>query len=142
MTILVDADACPVKDEIVQVARKHSVAVHFYADVNHRIRTDYGQVTIVDQGADSVDIALINGAAAGDIVITQDYGVGTLAIGRGCRVLHPSGNVLHEGNIDQLMFERHIAGRARRRGRRTGKIKKRKAQDNLLFMEQLERMIG
>ena len=104
VTVLVDADACPVKDEIIRVAKKNNIEVHFFADINHRITVDYGQVTIVDQGADSVDIALINNSQSGDIIVTQDYGVAMLAIGKGAFVLHPSGRELNNSNIDQLMF--------------------------------------
>ncbi len=141
MTIIVDADACPVKNEITRVASKHGVPLRLFADINHRIETEYGDVTIVDQGADSVDLALINASLAGDVIVTQDYGVASLAIGKGCKVITPSGKVLDGANIDQLMFERHIARRERQQGRRAGKIKKRTSKDNLFFEEQLEHLL-
>jgi hypothetical protein len=141
MRIIVDADACPVKEEIIRIAKNKAIEVHFFADVNHQIKTDYGVVTTVDQGADSVDIALVNKAMRGDVIVTQDYGVATLAIGKDCLVIHPSGKILDTNNIDQLMFERHISRKERSKGKRGPKFKKRTTNDNLYFEEQLRKLV-
>lgn len=141
MRIIVDADACPVKDEIVKAARKKGLEVHFFADVNHRLSSEYAIVHIVDQGADFVDIALINEAISGDVIVSGDYGVASLAIGKGCQVIHPSGKIIDKGNIDQLMFERHIAREERGRGRRGPRFKKRTSDDNQYFIKQLINII-
>ncbi len=141
MKIIVDADACPVKDEIIRTAKQKAIGVHFFADVNHRIKTDYGEVTLVDQGADSVDISLINKAERGDIIVSQDYGVASLAIGKGCFVIHPSGKILDADNIDQLMFERHLARKGRKTGLRGPRFKKRSKSDNEHFEDQLTKLV-
>lgn len=141
MRIIVDADACPVKEEVIRVGKKNQLEVHLFADINHQISSEYGNVHIVDQGADFVDIALINEAKPGDVIITQDYGVASLAIGKGCAVIHPSGKIMDKENIDQLMFERHIAREERNRGRRGPRFKKRVKKDNQYFELQLEKLI-
>lgn len=141
MRIIVDADACPVKGEIERVARKEKIELYFFADVNHRISSDYATVVYVDQGADSVDIALMNKAKQNDIIVSQDYGVASMAIGKGCYVIHPSGKFLDSSNIDQLMFERHIARKERKRNKRGPKFKKRTASDDQYFEEQLKKMV-
>jgi uncharacterized protein YaiI (UPF0178 family) len=85
--IFVDADACPVVREIEAIARKYKVPVTLLCDTNHILRSDYSQVRVIEAGADSVDIALINLCHAGDVVVTQDYGVAAMALGkkgRGC----------------------------------------------------------
>ncbi len=133
MKILVDADACPVKNEIVKTARKLQIEVIFFIDVNHQLKDDYATVITVDQGMDSVDLKLINHMEPGDLVISQDYGVASLALGKGGHVLHPSGRELNGTNIDQLMFERHMSRKMRKQGVRGPRHKKRTKDDNIIF---------
>jgi len=141
MRILVDADACPVKDEVIQVAKSNQFEVIYFVDVNHELKNDYASIVVCDQGADSVDLALINQMTEKDIVISQDYGVATLAIGKGGYVLLPSGKELNKDNIDMHMFERHISREQRRKGKRGTKHKKRNSDDNVRFKESLESLI-
>lgn len=141
MRILVDADACPVKDEIIQVAKKYKLPATYFVDVNHQLNSDYAEVITVDQGADSVDLKLINSMVSGDIVISQDYGVASLALGKKGFVLLPSGREIDIQNIDMLMFERHISREQRSQGKRGPKHKKRNQRDNDLFKEALEKLV-
>lgn len=142
MRILVDADACPVKDEIIRVAKKEKLEVLYFVDVNHQLKSDYAEIFVVDQGADSVDLALINQMKAEDIVVSQDYGVASLAIGKRGYVILPSGKELDQFNIDMHMFERHISREERKkRGRRGSRHKKRTAADNESFETSLEYMV-
>jgi uncharacterized protein YaiI (UPF0178 family) len=141
MRILVDADACPVKDAIITLANKNKIEVHFFADVNHELSQYDAIVHTTDQGRDSADFALIGTMEKGDIVITSDYGVASLAIGRGGYILHPSGKRLHHDNIDLLMFERHLSQKSRQAGLRGPKHKKRSVHDNLNFYHALEKLI-
>ena len=141
MRILVDADACPVKEEIIRVGKKYGLEVLYFVDVNHQLKSDYAKIFVVDQGADSVDLALINQMAKDDIVVSQDYGVATLAIGKKGYVLLPSGKELHQDNIDMHMFERHISREERKRGRRGSRHKKRTSNDNERFEESLKFMV-
>lgn len=142
MRILVDADACPVKEEVLRVALKYKLEVLYFVDVNHQLTSDYAQIFVVDQGADSVDLALINQMLHHDIVVSQDYGVATLAIGKKGFVLLPSGKELHKDNIDMHMFERHISREERKRGRRGTRHKKRTSNDNERFEESLDFMVN
>ena len=77
-------------------------------DTNHIITSDYSEVVTVSQGADSVDLYLINRVNKGDIVITQDYGVATLALGKGAKAISNSGMIFDDTNIDKLLFERFL----------------------------------
>ena len=61
-----------------------------------------------------MDFALINLCKAGDIVVTQDYGVAAMALSKGAYGIHQSGKWYTNDNIDQLLMERHIAKEARR----------------------------
>ncbi len=141
MRILVDADACPVKDAIITLATKNNLEVHFFADINHELSQYKAKIHIIDQGRDSVDFALIGAMEIGDIIITADYGVASLALGRGGHVLHPSGKHIHHDNIDLLMFERHLSQKSRKAGLRGPRHKKRTVHDNLNFTHQLEKLI-
>lgn len=141
MRILVDADACPVKDRILKVAKKNGVSVVFFCDINHRIETDYGMVVTVDSGRDSVDIKLVNAAVPGDIVITQDYGLATLAMAKGAWGISANGRRYTEENIDMLLFERHASMKARNAGHRTKGPSKRTRSDDEAFETGLEHLI-
>ena len=99
MKVLVDADACPVTDIVVEEARRRNVPVVLYTDTNHVLRSDYAEVKTIGAGADAVDFALVNGTSAGDIVVTQDYGL-----------------VYSEANIEDLLTRRAITKDARRKG--------------------------
>lgn len=95
MRILVDADACPVKGIVVEMARQRGIPVLMVTDTSHRIQDGYSQVITVDKGRDSADLRLANEMEPGDIVVTQDFGVAALALGKGCRALNPKRAGLH-----------------------------------------------
>ena len=108
MRILVDADACPVKGIVVEMARQRGIPVLMVTDTSHRIQDGYSQVITVDKGRDSADLRLANEMEPGDIVVTQDFGVAALALGKGCRALNQNGLVFTGQNMDQLLFERYV----------------------------------
>jgi len=117
--IYVDADACPFKDLIVEIAAANGVGVTMVANHCHEIEaTDRVEIVRVDDERDAVDIAIANRAAAGDIVVTQDYGLAAMVLGKGARALSPRGRVYDNGNIESLLAARHHAQKARR-ARRT-----------------------
>jgi len=83
MHIFVDADACPVVGIVEKVAKKHSVPVTLLCDTSHVLSSDYSEVIVVGAGADAVDYKLISICHRGDIVVSQDYGVAAMALGKG-----------------------------------------------------------
>jgi len=133
MKILVDADACPVKDIIVRVAREHKIPVIMLIDTSHILSDGYSEIITVDRQKDSVDIALINKTAKGDIVVTQDYGLAALVLGKGARAINQNGLIYSSANMDMLLFERHISQKIRRNGGKSGKHKKRTQEDDERF---------
>lgn len=112
--ILVDADACPVVPQVEQVARKYGLPLTLLCDEHHVLTSDYAQVRYVSSGTDAVDIALMNLCRLGDIVVTQDYGVAAMVLGRGAFAMHHSGKRYTDDNIDLMLAERHAARKARR----------------------------
>ncbi|MCG7407835.1 YaiI/YqxD family protein [Paenibacillus sp. ACRRX] len=121
--IIVDADACPVKTEIVQAATEFQVPVLFIASFaayqNEAEHTDIVQYIYVDQGFQSADMYIANTARSGDIVVTNDYGLAALCLPRGAWVLTPRGKELDGHNMDELLAQRHVSSKARRAGQRT-----------------------
>ena len=114
MRILIDADACPVVREAVEMARQRSLPVTLLCDEHHLLTSDYAQVRHISSGADAVDIALMNLCRRGDVVLTQDYGVAAMALGRGAYAIHHTGKRYTDDNIDLMLMERHLAKKARR----------------------------
>ena len=142
MKILVDGDACPGRQLIEKAAKEDSIPVIILCDINHYITSDYSEVICVDAGFQSVDVSLINKASKGDIVVTGDFGVAAMALGRGADAISGQGFVYDDSNIDNLLFERHIAGKARRAGARTSTIKKRTTEDDDRLYKNLKFLIS
>ena len=136
MKILVDADACPVVKFVENTAKDFAVPVVLLCDTNHILSSDYSQVIVVSAGADAVDLELINRCSSGDLVVTQDYGVAALALGKGAYAIHQNGKIYTNENIDGLLMSRHIAKKARMgKGKYHLKgPKKRTAQDDEKFL--------
>jgi uncharacterized protein YaiI (UPF0178 family) len=150
MKILVDADACPVKEIIERIAQEHRLPVLMFIDTSHILYSDYSEIVLVSKAPDAVDFALMNRTERGDIVISQDYGVAAMALGRGAYAIHPSGKLYNDSNIDIMLMERDIAKQYRRAGTRqvgnsktggrarlTGHAKKRTAADDDRFAKAL-----
>ena len=114
MQIFVDADACPVIGIVEKVAKEHSVPVTLLCDTNHVLSSDYSEVIVVGAGADAVDYKLISICHKGDIVVSQDYGVAAMALGKNAYAIHQSGKWYTNENIDQMLMERHLNKKARR----------------------------
>lgn len=143
MHILIDADACPVWRLAESIARTHGLPVTLLCDTSHVLATDYSEVRVIGQGADAVDFALINLCRSGDVVVTQDYGVAAMALGRGAYAIHQSGMHYTDKNIDGLLMERHTAKKARMASKKhhlRGPAK-RTAADDARFAEAFEALL-
>ena len=91
MRILVDADACPVVGIVERIAKEYEIPCMLLCDTNHVLSSDYSDIKIIGAGADAVDFALINLCNKDDVVVTQDYGVAAMALGKGAYGIHQSG---------------------------------------------------
>jgi uncharacterized protein YaiI (UPF0178 family) len=131
MQILVDADACPVKQIIVRLAKQRSIPVIMLIDTSHKLIDGYSRVITVDKAADSVDYALMGLLTREDIVITQDFGLAAMVLGKGARAVNQNGMVYTNDNIDKLLMERHIGQKVRRSGGRTKGPSKRTKEDEV-----------
>jgi len=126
MVILVDADSCPVKEILLEIGEKYNIRVIFLASINHNIEVNkFGEVKIVDAYNQGVDIELANLASNRDIVVTNDYGLASIVLGKGCFVISASGYIFTKENIDSLLLSRHISMKLRKSGYRVKGPRKR-----------------
>ena len=142
--IFVDADACPVVPAIERIASKYHVPLHLSCDTNHVLQSAVGKVHVIVAGADAVDIAVANACQKGDVVVTQDYGVAAMVLGKGGYAVHQNGWQYTAENIDRLLYERYTVKKARRSSRKVH-LKgphKRTVEDNEKFATKVERLIG
>ena len=143
MKIYIDADACPVVSIAEKVAAKFQIPVTLLCDTNHILQSDYSDVIVVDAGADAVDYKLISLCTKDDVVITQDYGVAAMALGKGAAAIHQSGKWYTNDNIDQMLMERHLNKKARRSSHKNHikGPKRRTEEDDERFTQSFEKMI-
>ena len=141
MKIIVDADACPVKNIIKEVAVQYGISVTMVCDTSHILNDDYCKVVTVDKFSDSADIYLINITEKGDLVVTQDYGVAALALGKKAYAISNNGMEFNDDNMDKLLFERFLGKKARRAGKRTKGPAKRTEEDNIRFRDGLIKIL-
>ncbi|MBR3043183.1 MAG: YaiI/YqxD family protein [Oscillospiraceae bacterium] len=133
MKILIDADGCPVTGITVRIAKQHEISCTIICDTAHRIQHDRAETIIVEKGADSADYRLVNLVQAGDLVITQDYGLAAMCLSRKAIVLNQDGKQYTEENISGLLEFRAFSAKYRRAGRRMKGIPKRTAQQDRDF---------
>ena len=161
MQIFVDADACPAVDIVETIAEKYNISITLLCDTNHILYSDYSEVIVVGAGADAVDYKLISICHKGDVVVSQDYGVAAMALGKGAYVIHQSGKWYTNENIDQMLMERHLNKKARRSSHKnhmkgctmsgghrlcadrsgSGDPRKRTEEDDVRFAQSFEKLI-
>ncbi|MGE4571298.1 MAG: YaiI/YqxD family protein [Candidatus Izemoplasmatales bacterium] len=138
MKILIDADASPVKNIIIQVAKIYSVPVIIVSNFNHRMESDYAKIITVDEGRDVADHEIINNTLKGDLVVTQDYGLASLVLMKKADCMHQNGWFYTNDNIDGLLMQRQISQKIRRSKQRNTHIAKRTEKDNEVFEKKLD----
>ena len=142
MKIFVDADACPVKEDIVAIAREKDIGVVFVVSMASYFDRGWKVETImVDSLPQAVDIAFVNRMAAGDVVVTQDYGLASLVLGKMGKAISPRGHVFNDANIDRLLQTRHIHHEARKAGIRLKGPRKHSEEDQTRFYNNFHRLL-
>ncbi len=137
MKIIIDADACPVVDITISTANERGLECIIVCDNTHSIEKDGATTIVVDKGADSADCRIANLTEKGDVIVTQDYGLAALVLGKGCKALNQNGLIYTDSNIANLLFTRFIGKKERMAGNRTKGPKKRTAQNDEDFLKAL-----
>lgn len=139
--IMIDADACPKAClQIVQrLAAVYRLRVITVASFNHQI--DHDEHIITGNEKDAADLAIMNRLAAGDIVVTQDWGLAALVLGKKAQAIAPDGRMYTDSRMDQMLEERNLLAKYRRGGGRTKGPSKRSEQDDQRFAANFEKML-
>ena len=141
MTVMIDADGCPVVDITVKIAVEHKIDCVILCDTSHVFEKAGAKTITVSKGSDSVDFALVNMVQAGDIVVTQDYGFAAMCLARCAVPISQNGVVYTNDNIDALLNERHTAKKIRMAGGRLKGNSKRTLEQNLAFEQNLKELL-
>lgn len=142
MRILVDADACPVKEEVVRVAARHAIEAVFVSNSWMRLPDDplVSRVLVAD-GPDAADDWIACAAGPGDIVVTQDIPLAARAIAAGARAVSPTGKPFTDANIGMALAMRNLMQDLREAGTMESRNPPftRKARSE--FLQVLERLV-
>ena len=122
MKIIIDADACPkpVFQTCKDISRKYKIELWTVASFNHNIISD-NHIT-VDSGSQAADIKIMNIVSKGDIVVTQDWGLAAMILGKEAKCVGVNGKEYKNSNIEFLLEERETKAKLRRDGKRTKRI--------------------
>ncbi len=143
MKIFIDGDGSPTKQETIQLAKKNDLPVVLVTSIDHFSKkpvADHVEIVYVERGADSADFKILSMISAGDIVVTQDYGLASLALVK-ATVIHHSGMIYTDMNIDQLLRQRYESQQMRKAKMRTKGPKPFTAKDRHHFIQALDKII-
>ncbi len=140
--ILVDADACPVKEEVLRVAERHGVKVTMVANFGLRPSRDPMVANVmVPQGADAADDWIVEHAGAGDIVVTADIPLARRALEKGALVLGPTGRAFTETSIGMALAMRELNQHLRETGESRGLNSSFTSRDRSAFLQALDEAV-
>lgn len=140
--LYIDADGCPVVGQALRVAGRRHVESFLVCDTAHQMKRRGAETIVVDQGADSADFALLSRLKKGDLVITQDYGLAAMCLGKEAKVIDQNGMRYTAENIDGLLAARAEAARIRRGGGRLKGPSKRTQEQNDAFTAAFDAMVS
>lgn len=141
MKIIVDADACPVKEIIEHIADQYCIKLILVSNPHHIITSNWGEIITVDPASQSADIAIANLAKENDIVVTQDYGLASMVLGKKALAISPGGRVYTIDNIDSLLMQRYLHSKARKAREKIKGPKKRNMEDDIRFKTNFSSLI-
>jgi len=137
--IYVDADACPVKDEILKVATRHKLMTYLVSDGGIRPSpSPLVRIVVVSQGADAADDWIAENIKDGDITITNDIPLADRCVKKGALAIRPNGKLLDEDSIGMALATRDLMTDLREIGEITGGPAPFSKQDRSRFLQALE----
>jgi uncharacterized protein len=140
-TILIDGDACPVKDEAIRVAERHKLPVLIVANSWHRIDHYLVSQIVAAVGADTADDIIAEKAQPGDVVVTNDIPLAARCLEKGAKPIDPRGRPFEEANIGMQLAMRELMKGLRETGEITGGPSGFTKQDRSRFLDGLEKMV-
>lgn len=141
--LYVDADACPVKAEIVDICQQNNVEMVFVSSYAHTMTLPpVAKVVTVDSEKEAVDLYIMNKVKKDDICVTQDHALASILLAKGVFVLSPRGLIYREDTIGDMLEARHYNQKQRRMGARTKGPKAFEKKDRLHFARQLTALLN
>lgn len=142
MKIIIDADACPVTDIVLKIAKEKKIECIIVCDNAHRIERENIETIVVNQGADAVDFTIISKTNENDIIVTQDYGLASIILSKNAYGINQDGLIYNKYNIESLLFSRHISQKMRNLGKRTKGPRKRVLEQDKNFEQSLLQLLN
>jgi len=140
--IYVDADACPVKDEVVKVAERHGLVVTFVSNGGLRPSRDpMIRNVVVSKGADAADDWIVDNARENDIVVTADVPLAARTVALGAHVLGPTGRPFTPDTIGMAVAMRNLGQHLRETGESKGYNASFSARDRSAFLGALDQTV-
>ena len=140
--IFVDADACPVKEEIYSVAARHGLAVVVVANRPQFVPKDLGvEMVVVGEGADAADDWIVEELRPDDIVVTADLPLAARCLERGGRALSPAGRIFTDDSIGGLVATRNLRADLRGAGMVSGGPPPLSSKDRSRFRSRLDEVV-
>ncbi|MGJ7921402.1 YaiI/YqxD family protein [Neobacillus sp. LXY-4] len=142
-TLFVDADSCPVKQEIIQIANKFLFEVIFVASYSHvSNHTAEERWVYVENEKEAADLFILNHVNKRDIVVTQDIGLASTLLPKEVFVLSPRGSIYNEEDIVTALDMRYLSAKARRQGNFGKGPKPFSKEDRQRFINQLTLLLS
>ena len=143
ITIYIDADACPVKDEIYRVAERYGLKVYVVSNAWFRVpRSPMIEQIVVSDGFDAADDWIAERVALGDIVITADVPLASRCVKADASVISPTGKAFDETSIGMALATRNLMEDLRAGGEITGGPKPFSKRDRSSFLSALDLAVG
>jgi len=140
--IYVDADACPVKAEILKVAERHGVPVTLVANFGLRPSRDpMVQTVMVPQGADVADDWIVEHLEPGDVVVTSDIPLASRSLKAGAQAMGPTGKPFTEASIGMALAMRELNQHLRETGESKGYNASFTARDRSAFLQAFDALV-
>jgi uncharacterized protein YaiI (UPF0178 family) len=140
--IYIDADACPVKDEVYRVARRYAVAVKVVANAALRVPAEPLVDMVLRPGFGAADDWIAERAGPGDVVVTADVPLAARCVAKGARVLDPKGRPFTEDAIGEALATRDLMDELRQGGAVTGGPAPMTPRDRSRFLSKLDEAVN
>ena len=142
LALLVDADACPVKDEVYVVATRYRVPVALVANSRMYVPEGFGvQMVVVDGSPDAADDWIAENARPGDVVVTADIPLASRCLAVGARVLGTNGRPFTEDSIGGALATRELKSQLREMGLQSGGPRPLSPKDRSRFLSKLDELV-
>jgi len=138
MKIIIDADACPVKEAVIDIASAHGIELLMICSIAH-ILPEYEKVIVryVDNVSQAADMAIINEISPGDVVVTGDGGLAAIVLAKKGKAISFRGKIFKNSQMESILHQRYLSAKLRQKRVRTKGSKPFTKMDEDLFRNNL-----